>query len=145
MGTDGGPLSLIRDDYDRAVKPSLVESYSFEYVYRLFLVLCTSKPSVINSLTAKEIDVLEPTFLTGMKSCISALNEDKGLSMGEPLQEEYAVFATKTIIRYLKGGMGPSPVTLAKDVAKAMEEKLYSDGVLDPNIRVTNVFVEPKA
>ncbi len=144
MGNDGGPISLIKGDYDRTVKPALVETYSFEYVYRLFLILCSTKPSVINSLTSKEIDVLEPTFLTGMKACISVLNEDKGLAMEEPLQEEYATFATKTILRYLKGGMGPNPASLAGQVAKAMEEKLYQDGVLDHGIDVTSVFVEKK-
>jgi hypothetical protein len=145
MGSDGGPISLIRADYDRTVKPALVETYSFEYVFRLFLILCSTKPSLIKSLSAKEIDVLEPTFLSGMKACISALNEEKGLSMDASLVDQYAAFATSTLLRYLKGGMGPSPVSVAGQVAKALEEKLYSDGVLDPRIDVTNVFLEKRA
>ena len=135
-------LTLIQGDFDRAVKPSLVESYSFEYAYRLFLVLCSSKPNAIKSLNPKEFDALEPSFLTGVKACIAVLNEDKGLTMDEGQQEEYASIAAKTLIRYLKGGMGPSPAALASQVAKALEDKLYQDGVLDPNIAVTKVFLE---
>ena len=145
MGNDQESITLIKGDYDRTVRPALMESYSFEYAYRLFLILCSTKPSVIHSLSAKEIDVLEPTFLSGMKECIASLNEDKGLSMDPALQEKYASFATSTIIRYLKGGMEPSPVSLAGQVARSLEDKLYEDGVLDPNVRVTRVFVEAKA
>ena len=138
-------LTLIQGDFDRAVKPSLVESYSFEYAYRLFLVLCSCKPNAIKSLDPKEFDVLEPSFLAGVKACISVLNEDKGLTMNEGQQEEYASFAAKTLIRYLKGGMGPSPVALASQVAKALEDKLYKDGVLELGVTATSVFVEPRA
>ena len=142
---DEAILATIRSDFAKTIESKLVESYSFEYAYRLFLVLCSTKPSVIHSLSSSEIDVLEPTFLSGMKACIADLNVDKGLAMEPSVQEKYASFATSTLIRYLKGGMGTSPVSLAGQVARSMEEKLYEDGILDKGIQATKVFVESRA
>ncbi len=138
-------ISTIQGDYDRTMRPALMESYSFEYAYRLFLVLCSSKRNLISSLSSKELDVLEPDFHNGMKECIAALNEDKGLGISDTLQEQYASFATTNLLRYLKGGMRPNPVSLATQVAKALENKLYQDGVLDPDIEAISVFLEKKA
>ena len=136
------PITLVRADYDRTVKPELMEAYSFEYAYRLFLVLCSSKKNLISSLTNEEIKDLEPFFKEGLKNCIERVGEKKGLSINEELGDRYAEFATKSLVRYIRGGMEPDPSDLAKQVTKAMEKKLYADGVLEPDIRAMRVFTE---
>ena len=145
MTKEEDALQRIKGDFDRTVKPALVETYSFEYVYRLFLILCSTKPTLISSLSKEELDGLEPFFLQGMEACISALSDKKGLFMDDSLQQRYASLATTTLLHYLKGGMEPDSAALAKQVAKALEKRLYSDGVLEPDIRPMRVFVEPRA
>ena len=144
MTKDADALTLIRGDFDRSIRPTLVETYSFEYAYRLFLILCASKPSVIHALSAEELDGLQPFFLEGLETCIEALSQKKGLDMDQSLKERYATLATTTLLRFLKGGMEPDSAALAKQVAKALEKRLYTDGVLEPDIRAMRVFCEPR-
>lgn len=145
MSKEVDALTLIRGDFDRAVKPSLVESYSFEYAYRLFLILCSSKPGVISSLSEKELNELESFFQSGLETCIETASSKKGLEIDDALRKRYAGIATTTLMRYLKGGMEPDSTALAKQVAKSLEKHLYSDGVLEPDIKVVRVFLEPRA
>ncbi len=142
MRKEENPIEAIQADFDKALRPELMEAYSFEYVYRLFLILCSTKRDLIDSCEHGELDQLESTFREGLKTCVARLNHDKGLSMDEEAEAQFASIASTNIMLYIKGGMETNPVTVAKQVSKAMEKKLYTDGVLARNIHVTRVFTE---
>lgn len=144
MSIEEKTISGLQADFDRTIRPEYVETYSFEYTYRLFLVLCFTKRNQVNALPTSRIDSLEPMFHQGLVNCVGALNANKGLSMNEEAKDQYASFATTMLMRYLKGGLEANPVALAKQVSKAMEKRLYTDKILEPDIHVTRVFLERK-
>ena len=133
----------LQDRCGRMFASSATLEYSFEYVYRLVLVFCSTIPSSILTIRQDDPSALDGILFQAMKASIASVCKDRGFNLDERQMNDLTATANEPFVLFLKSSMKSDPAVLARRVAVTMDRKLVEMGFLDEATEFIEVFKEP--